>query len=956
MVLLLPRRALRLLLAVLVSVSVVPSMPASRVSADAPDHLVVSEIVTGGATASDEMIELYNPTAGPLPLEGLEVIYASASGLTVTRRAAWELGAPEVPAGGHVLVAHQDGIFAPIADATYAAGMAATGGSVAIRIQGAASPIDAIGWGTASGAWFEGLPASAPAAGGSLERLPGGSAGSTQDTDDNATDFVERPAPEPQNLGSPPTPDPGASEPTPTPMPTPTPLVTPEPTEAPTPTPAATATPTPLATVAPAITSIATARALPDGTTVTIEGVALTDAAFHDGGGFVADASAGIAVLVDGGTFARGVVLRLTGEVGDRFSQRTLRVAAADVTVLGAGSDSAPITVTTGAIGESVEGSLARVAGTIAGSGSTLTTGLAFDLDDGSGVVRLVVGTSTGIDAAAWGAGTQVDIVGVIGQRDSTGSGASGYRLMPRDASDLKSLTPPATNAPSATAAASASAAPSATASPAAAAVSIADARAAAKNTKLTVSGVVTLGSGIVDDQTAVLADATGAIVLRLGSDAGPLVTGEQVEVDGTRSTLSGMETLRVTQPPRRLGTTSLPEAVSLRTGDAGESHEAQLVEVRGAVVANARRASSGSVSFDLDDGSGPLRIVVAGSLAADASALPAGAWVEVTGVLGQQTTGSKPAEGYRVWPATLADVRVVAAPADDSGNGGSGGNGNGGSGPDDGPAGSLDEIGDATDGVRIGATLVTGHWPELGFAGLLWDGVRLAAIEPGSPDIVAALVGSGRVPMALDLGSLRAAGTDPATGIGLVALGREPGDVLQRDAAAQPPASARASSVAWVSVVGPITGPSRAPVIKVGTRQFRVDRRCESETSVPRGIVSVTGIGLADQARILVPCGGLRPAPALARPMSTTAEPSAPERAPALATVDGAPRRMVAGLLAAAALMLGGIAAVLRWRRPPDPADEAGAVESEAAATLDDVAAEPPKLTLVSVTREHGS
>lgn len=947
MVVLLPRRALRLLLAVLLSASVVPSVPASSAAADAPDHLVVSEIVTGGATASDEMIELYNPTAAPLPLEGLELVYASASGLTVTRRAAWELGASEVPAGGHVLVAHQDGIFAAIADATYAAGMAATGGSVALRIQGASSPIDAVGWGTATGAWLEGVAAPAPAAGASLERLPGGSAGSTQDTDDNATDFVERPMPEPQNLGSPPTPEPGTPVPTPTPTPIPTA----------TPTPAVTATPTPAATVAPAVTTIAAARALPDGTTVTIEGVALTDAAFHDGGGFVADASAGIAVLVDGGTFERGVTLRLTGEVGDRFSQRTLRVAAANVTVLGAGSDPAPISVATGAIGEGIEGSLARAAATIVGSGSTLTTGLAFDLDGGSGVVRLVVGTTTGIDASGWGAGTQVDIVGVIGQRDSTGSGTSGYRLMPRDPNDLASAAPPATPAPTATAIPSGSTSPSASASPTSSSVSIAEARAAAKNTKLTVSGVVTLGSGIVDEGTAVLSDATGAIVLRLASDAGSLVTGEQVEVDGTRSTLSGMETLRVTKPPRRLGTAALPEAVSLRTGDAGESHEAQLIEVRGAVVANARRASSGSVSFDLDDGSGPLRIVVAGSLAADASALPAGGWVEVTGVLGQETTGAKPARGYRVWPATLADVRVVAAPGADPGDSGSGGAGGGGSAPDEGPpAGSLDEIGDATDGVRIGATLVAGHWPELGFAGLLWDGVRLAAIEPGSADIVAALLASGRAPMALDLGQLRAVGTDPATGIGLVVLGREPGDVLRRDARPQPPASVRSAAPAWVTVVGPVIGSPRAPAIRAGRTKLALERRCESEHRRTRGIVSVTGIVLADPARIVVPCGGIRPVPSVALAMHGAAVSSAPDRGTAAVVGRDAPRHMLAGLLAAAALMLGGIAAVLRWRRPPDPADEAAAIDPEAVATLDDTTAEPPRLTLVNVTREHGS
>ena len=44
-----------------------------------PNHLVVSEVVTGGASASDELIELHNPTTSALPLEGLEVIYVTST-------------------------------------------------------------------------------------------------------------------------------------------------------------------------------------------------------------------------------------------------------------------------------------------------------------------------------------------------------------------------------------------------------------------------------------------------------------------------------------------------------------------------------------------------------------------------------------------------------------------------------------------------------------------------------------------------------------------------------------------------------------------------------------------------------------------------------------------------------------------------------------------------------------
>ncbi|MGH2402206.1 MAG: lamin tail domain-containing protein, partial [Candidatus Limnocylindria bacterium] len=235
-----PRRStptiVRVLLVCLLWGIAVPLISAAPMSASELDHLVVSEVMTGGAGASDELIEIYNPSAVALPLEGLELVYVTATGATVSRRAAWALGAPEVPPGGHLLIANELGIFASIADALYASGMASTGGSVAIRIQGAAAAIDAVGWGTAAGTWLEGTAAPAPAAGSSIERLPGGPSGSTVDTDDNAADFTTRSAPDPQNSGSPPVPDPLQPSPTPTQNPTATPVPTPTPTATPAPT------------------------------------------------------------------------------------------------------------------------------------------------------------------------------------------------------------------------------------------------------------------------------------------------------------------------------------------------------------------------------------------------------------------------------------------------------------------------------------------------------------------------------------------------------------------------------------------------------------------------------------------------------------------------------------------------------------------------------------------------
>jgi hypothetical protein len=330
-------------------------------------HLVISELQTGGTSASDEFAELYNPSASSLSLDGLELVYVTASGATVTRKALWGPGAA-IPPGAHVLVANEAGLFAGIADVTYANGLAATGGSLALRSLGSASAIDAVGWGTAASTWLEAAPAPAPPIGSSLERLPGGGSGSGQDTDNNVVDFVIRAAPDPQNSGSLPVPtmaptatasasstpipsarpepsnSPSVSE-SPAPSSTPTPSQTPEPTptSSPTPTPTASPTatpfPTPAPTPAPTPTplTVAEVRALPDRSEATVVGVSLTDSAFTEGGGYLGDGTGGIAVMVTNGTFPRGMAVLVTGIVTTMASSRA-GADAAGVTMVGPGT------------------------------------------------------------------------------------------------------------------------------------------------------------------------------------------------------------------------------------------------------------------------------------------------------------------------------------------------------------------------------------------------------------------------------------------------------------------------------------------------------------------------------------------------------------------------------------------------------------------------------------------
>ena len=171
--------------------------------------LVVSEVQTGGTSASDEFVEVANQGAASVDLGGLELVYVTSTGGTITRKATWTSPTLLEP-GRRVLAANSTGIYAAIADASYSGGLAATGGAMVLRVVGG-TPIDAVGWGDAVNPFVEGTAATAPSAGSSLERRPGAGAGNGIDTNDNAIDFFVQGAPSPQNGAAPPVPGPGTT-------------------------------------------------------------------------------------------------------------------------------------------------------------------------------------------------------------------------------------------------------------------------------------------------------------------------------------------------------------------------------------------------------------------------------------------------------------------------------------------------------------------------------------------------------------------------------------------------------------------------------------------------------------------------------------------------------------------------------------------------------------------------
>lgn len=400
---------------------------------------------------------------------------------------------------------------------------------------------------------------------------------------------------------------------------------------------------------------------MPDGTLVTIAGVAVTDSDFAEGGGYLADATGGIAALTDGAAFARGSALLVTGVVDDRYAQRTLRVESAGLAVVGPGVAPQPLPIATGGVDESVEGQLVAMNGIVQGAGVTLTTGEAFDFDDGSGTVRVVVGPATGIDTSAWNAGVTIGLIGVAGQRDSSGTGVEGYRVLPRDDADIAFVLPPPTPPPTPTPEpTTATPSPSPTGP---SLVTIAEARAAATGTQLRIRGVVIFPTGLLDESTAVVVDPSGGILVRTGSGVGSLARGQLLELSGVRSTKSGMLSLRISEPPEMLGAQSEPAAVRRSTGAIGESDEATLVVVRGIVRDGPRRTTGGGHSFTVNDGSGAIRVFAPAASGVGTRLVAPGAWIELRAVVGQDTSGDLPNAGYRLWPRDRIDVQVLARP-----------------------------------------------------------------------------------------------------------------------------------------------------------------------------------------------------------------------------------------------------------------------------------------------------
>jgi phosphatidylserine/phosphatidylglycerophosphate/cardiolipin synthase-like enzyme len=192
----------------------------------AANHVVISEFATRGpSSATDEFVELYNPTANAVPIAGWKLQYKSATGSTFADRAILPAGA-SIPAHGFYLIANQS--YVPGTTPDYTSSLWNSGTGMADNgheriIDNAAVQVDLVGWGSAnapegaSPAPNHGTSANSNSverkalASSTADSLAAGGAhelqGNGQDTDVNGSDYVvQTHGRHPQNSLNPPEP------------------------------------------------------------------------------------------------------------------------------------------------------------------------------------------------------------------------------------------------------------------------------------------------------------------------------------------------------------------------------------------------------------------------------------------------------------------------------------------------------------------------------------------------------------------------------------------------------------------------------------------------------------------------------------------------------------------------------------------------------------------------------
>ena len=166
----------------------------------------------------------------------------------------------------------------------------------------------------------------------------------------------------------------------------------------------------------------------------------------------------------------------------------------------------------------------------------------------------------------------------------------------------------------------------------------------------MTIEGVLTTPLGAVESgRGGFVQDVTAGIGLYLDATVvGRWPAGTSVRLTGSMSSRFGQRVIRVAEADIvDTGSGDPPASVSVATGDAGEIYEGLRVVAAGTVTAAPDVLADG-LGVTIDDGSGPIRAVIAPDAVAGRT-IKTGVRLIVTGPLGQHDSSGAGTSGYRV-------------------------------------------------------------------------------------------------------------------------------------------------------------------------------------------------------------------------------------------------------------------------------------------------------------------
>lgn len=377
--------------------------------------------------------------------------------------------------------------------------------------------------------------------------------------------------------------------------------------------------------------TMAQVRRLTLGRKVQVTGVALNGwSAFGDSTMSVADSSGALRMVrVRPSAVVTGDSVRLLGTVSIRDGQPVL--TGVEVTVLATGLPApvpADLTTAAAASGEGGQGdaTLAHIQGATIISIQVNPDGeRVASVDDGSGPLKVSIAPRSPITLqSAFVAGATLEASGIL----VPSSGAAGWVMRPRESRDLN---------------------------PSFRSVTVAQARLQPIGRTVQVDGIALNGWTAFGDATVHVADATGALRMVSVRQAS-VFTGDSVRMVGTVSMRDGQVVLANVTPLVLATARTDPQPAPTTTATAARADggrlDAALVHVASAVVQDTSRdTTTGDFHARVDDGSGPLDVVIDQNLGLALGIYVVGATLDVTGLL-------VPASGGASWVLKPREAR----------------------------------------------------------------------------------------------------------------------------------------------------------------------------------------------------------------------------------------------------------------------------------------------------------